>query len=493
MAARSAPAPFRIDIPPDEVADFRARLRAARWPREGGRRGHARAADDNGVGYDHGMSRQYLRALVDHAVGGGGGFDWPAVQRRLNAVPQFTAVVPNPRGHMHKDKVLHFAHLRAAAVPGQQQQQQQHQRRAGAVPLLLLHGWPSTPANFTAVIPRLAALGFDVVAPSIPGFGFSEAPEPTGGFDLPACADVYRSLMVDVLGYTDGFVVQGGDWGSAIGRWVATRYPRDVLAYHTNMPLAIPPYPAGGLLRDGPRWVGAVAWSAVSAAGRRLLLSKAEQDGLHATQSYFTRDNRYNLLQTVRPDTVGFGLNDSPLGLLSWIAEKYQRWTGVAHDEPPDAVVSMDQVLAIVLIFWHTRSITTSMRLYLEFNKFSAAARRRWRARGSPSGARLHEAPFVAVPTGVLVAHDILQWPRSWLAHSHNLVHLHDVRQRTPRVGHFPTVEAPKLFAAELEHFVFDVLGARQGGMAALRRGRDAALQQDQVCDMWKYARAAAD
>jgi pimeloyl-ACP methyl ester carboxylesterase len=464
--------PFSVDLSAS-AADFQQRLRGARWPGAG---------VDGAPPWAYGTSASYLRSLVDFATGAveDGGFDWRAAQDRLNSLPQFTANVPNRRSPgagdpkdtgiaRHRDKRVHFYHLKhthtAAAAAA----------AAAGIPLLLVHGWPSTPANFRKVLPLLAQQGFDVVAPSIPGYGFSEAcTEP--GFGIEACADVFHSLMVDVLGYRR-FVVQGGDWGSFIGRFIASRHPTAVLAYHTNFPLSLPP--AGDSVLGQLRKVWFVLSSAMS-----LLFGLPPQDakGFAAYMAYRKRGSGYMAIQSTKPQTLAAGLNDSALGLLSWIAEKHYEWTDLHDVETGDKtlneVLDPEGILTTVLIYWSTGCILSSMRFYYE---------------SLTSNRPKPDFPWLATPTGVLMAEDVVQLPRQWIERTHNVVHFTDVRRSNPLDnvasgkgfprggGHFFKMERPETLCKDLTSFVMDTLGGAAGGVQEMERRKNAALAEEQV------------
>ena len=462
--------PFQVNIDPSTLNDFKQRLQHARWSDP------ISLPEAPNNDWSYGTSHQYLQRVQQYVASPS--FDFLSVQSRLNSIPQFTARVPNTQGAIHHDKTLHYLHQPATdGSPG--------------IPLLLLHGWPSTPFNFIDIIPLLAQQGFDVVAPTIPGYGFSSAPtEP--GFGAFQCAHVFQSLMVDVLGYEDGYVVQGGDWGSIIGRCLANQYPTHVLAYHTNMPLPLPPTPASSAMGDGPRFVYTLAMMAWNTLLPTLSLSKAEQQGLEQNLKYGTYELGYLQLQATKPDSLGYGLNDSPLGLLSWISEKHHGWSD--HGEGVEEVgsdlpISMDHLLTTALIYWSTGSITSSMRFYYETLQMTPFAKNNGTTTGTTrtasTGGDIRNGitnQFVAVPTGILVAKDLIQAPRAWVEQAHNVVQYTDLRGKDVG-GHFLKLENPKAVVKDLEKFVFETLGATKDGhgIEVLKERRRMALMKEKV------------
>jgi epoxide hydrolase len=337
---------FHVDIDPSIVEEFQSRLNNSRWF----------DSIEGSAEWSYGTSGKYLKEVCEYVSSGE--FNFNQIQEKLNAVCQYTANVPNERGTVHRNKKVHYIHEKSFNDDGSE-----------GIPLLLLHGWPSTPFNFVQIIPLLVNSGFTVIAPSIPGYGFSEPPTESG-FGVNECAHLFQSLMVDVLGYSNGYVVQGGDWGSIIGRSLSVHYSNHVLAYHTNMPLPLPSPPTTSMLGEGARYVSTILLMALNSFLPQMTLSKVEQNGLNVSKEYGKTGSAYMQLQGTKPDTLGYGLNDSPLGLLSWIAEKNHAWSDSSYDNVTSGSsksgsgnntmpISMEHLLTTAMVFWSTNTITS--------------------------------------------------------------------------------------------------------------------------------------
>lgn len=352
--------PFRIEVAPAAIGDLRRRLRATRWP--------AGVTDSGGIPLDE------VRALVEYWVDG---FDWEARERAVNELPQFRAGEPGSR--------LHFIHLPAAAP--------------AAPALLLLHGWPGSFVEFLDVLPRLRE--YHLVVPSLPGYGFSDAPA-APGMSSRRIAGRMAELMT-ALGY-ERFAAQGGDWGAGVATWLALDHADRVAGIHLNyVPLSLAPAP-----------------------GTRL--TEAEEAFRLDDARWVAEFGAYGALQATRPLTLAYGLTDSPAGLAAWIVEKFREWAAPTSD------ISIDALLTNVMVYWATASIGPSMRLYLE------AARERF-----PPGTR------VAVPCA------IARFPYEEPFPPRVQVERHfDVRRWTdmPRGGHFAAMEEPALLADDVAAFM---------------------------------------
>ena len=477
--------PFHVDIPLEVVEDFQRRLVAARLHPASDIQGLQRGEKEE---WAYGTAPSFMKQVQTYATSNG--FSWTSIQQRLNSIHQFTAHVPNTQGNLHHHKRVHY--LYEEATDGSK-----------GIPLLLIHGWPSTPFNFIDIIPLLTAEGFTVVAPTIPGYGFSE-PSTEPGFGCIECSHVFQSLMVEVLGF-QSFVVQGGDWGSIIGRMMAIDHAENVCAYHTNMAIPLPPTPKKWS-GDGFRYLSSLSWMGMTTMFSSYLLSPAEQKGLKKTREYPTYENGYFMIQSTKPQTLGYALNDSPLGLLAWIGEKEYAWS----DHDGQMQISMDKLLATCMVYWSTQCITSSMRFYYETAKLTphaqmfqakaaakaaaAAAEQQVKSKNKNNnnnksertqkikmGGDLRHSDFVSVPTGVLVAHDIIQSPRSWIEYSHNVVQYTDIRQQH-RGGHFLKLENPTAVVEDLVEFVFQTLGAtKENGIEMLEQRRDLAVEKEKV------------
>ena len=367
--------PFSVHVSDVVLDDLKARLRMARWP------------DQVGADWVYGTPLSYLRTLCDYWRDG---FDWRTQEAKLNAFTQFTMPI--------EDEQLHYIHQRSP--------------EGNAVPLLLSHGWPGSIAEFMKVIAPLTdprAHGgdpndaFHVIAPSIPGYGFSQAPrEP--GFDARACARRFAALMAR-LGYARYFA-QGGDWGSAISTWLAADHAPHVTGIHLNLVFVARP-------RDADPMAG---------------VSAAEMERSKDRAARLAEGTGYQAIQSTKPQTLGYGLNDSPVGLAAWIAEKFHGWT--QHDGNPETAVTRDELLTNITIYWATMSITSSARLYYE---------------NRHAGNRYPQR--IEVPTAVaLFPGELALPPRKWVERQYNLVHWREMAKG----GHFAALEAPELLVDDI-------------------------------------------
>ncbi|MFB4318102.1 epoxide hydrolase family protein [Actinomadura sp. 21ATH] len=368
--------PFRIDIPQPALDDLRDRLARTRWPDE-----------LPGVGWSYGIPVAYVRRLAEYWRDG---YDWREHEAALNAYPQFTTEIDGQN--------VHFLHVRSP--------------EPGALPLIVTHGWPGSVVEFMKIIGPLTdprahggdpADAFHVVAPSIPGFGFS-GPTRDTGWDPHRVARAWAELM-SRLGY-ERYGAQGGDTGAVVSPELGRVAPGRVAGVHVNGALGFPtfdPAEAEGLTE--------------SELAR--LRTYADTDG-----------SGYAVIQSTRPQTVAFGLHDSPAAQLAWIAEKFREWTDPAHDLPEDAV-DRDQLLTDVTLYWLTGTAASSARLYKE-----GAAR--WGRPVERSG----------IPHGVAV------FPgdggiRRIAEREHHVIHWSEF----DRGGHFAAMEAPDLLVGDVRAF----------------------------------------
>ena len=363
---------FKIDVADDVLADLRERIRSTRWPDE-----------IPGIGWEQGTELGYLRRTLDYWADG---FDWRARERELNSFAQFHAEIDGAG--------VHFVHERA---------------RGGGIPLLLQHGWPSTFAEYLPLVPLLTD-SFDLVIPSLPGYGFSERPAEIG-VNYRHTAARWHHLM-QMLGY-ERYAVGGGDFGAGVATYMALDDPDRVIGLHlTNFEIA--PYTGPG--SQPP--------------------TTAEQAYVDERLAWEETERGYGAIQSTKPQTVGYGLNDSPAGLAAWILEKWRSWTDSGGD--PDASLGRDFLLTVLTIYWVTQSITSSMRDYYD-NRFVAAPI------GPDDRVRVPTAfavfPHQHVPEG--------EPPREWMER------LYDVRRWTvmPRGGHFAPVEQPEAVARDISAF----------------------------------------
>jgi pimeloyl-ACP methyl ester carboxylesterase len=371
--------PFVVDVAQATLDDLRDRLARTRWPDE---------VED--AGWDYGANLTYMRELVEHWRTS---FDWRAEERAMNALPHFRAEVEGIG--------IHVIHLRGRGpVP---------------IPLLITHGWPSSFVEMLALIPLLAdpeahggdpADAFDVIVPSVPGFGFSD--RPGRGMTRSRVAGLWARLM-EGLGYAR-YALHGNDIGAVITGWLAVDAPERVIALHTLMPTFPPPI-IGPDVRP---------------------LTEAEQAFAELQRRWQQEEGGYNLIQETRPQTLGYGLHDSPVGLAAWIVEKWRAWTDPAGGL--DRYFTKDLLLANITLYWVTGTANAANRSYYE------------RARDPR-----HITTRITVPTGVaLTSEPIQRPPRERAERSYA-----DIRRWVdlPRGGHFVAAEAPEVLAEELRTF----------------------------------------
>jgi pimeloyl-ACP methyl ester carboxylesterase len=358
--------PFTIDIPEATLIDLRDRLARTRWP-------DAIA----GVGWRYGTEPEFLKRICNHW---GDAFDWRAAETRLNALPQFRAEIDGID--------LHFVHARSA--------------REDAAPLLLTNGWPSSIVEYRAIIPMLTAVGFHVVAPTLPGYGFSDCSS-APGMNATRIADLF-ARMLTTLGY-DRVLAHASDMGAGVVEQMRRRHPERLAGIHFSNVYWGYPHP------DDP--------------------TPEEQDYFGRVQNWQFAEGAYAMLQGTKPQTLAYALNDSPAGLAGWVLEKFHAWT----DGDPIDALGLDDLCANLTIYWATQTIGSSMRLYAE-----AFADTDSQSPPQPG----------AVPVGVAVfPKDILPAPRAWGERWLNLIHWTDM----PRGGHFPAWEAPDLLVKDLVDF----------------------------------------
>jgi microsomal epoxide hydrolase len=364
------------------IADLRERLTRTRFPDQ-----------TPGPAWSYGADVDYMRRLVEYWQGG---FDWRAQEARLNAFPQYTTAL--------FDIDLHFLH-----VPG---------RGPAPVPLLLLHGWPGSVFEFLDIIPRLTdparfggdpADAFTVVAPSLPGYGLSFKPGQRR-FGVEEIADCVAALMDEVLGYSK-FAVQGGDWGAITAARLGYAHPEKLIGIHVNL-LSI--------RRERDTTLAVV--------------TPEEERYYDELATWFREETGYSAIQGTKPQTLAFGLTDSPAGLAAWIVEKFRTWSDCGGDV--ESVFTRDRLLANISFYWFTGAIGSS------FFPYYYRAHRPW---------PIPQGRTIDVPTGYAeFPHEILRPPRSIAARTYS-----DIRRWTtmPRGGHFAAMEQPEALAREVQEF----------------------------------------
>ena len=349
--------PFRIHIADEVLNDLRARLRQTRW-----------AEQIPGMGWEQGTELDWLQRLVSYWTDE---FDWRTWERKLNALKHFTW------------EGIHFVHQRAES--------------STAVPLILTHGWPSSFLDYVDVLPMLK--DFDVVVPSLPGYGFSPRPREVG-INYRYVAQRWHRLMLE-LGYSR-YGAGGGDFGAGVSTFLALDHPESVVGIHLTTPEITPEVDAAGL-------------------------SDVERSYLAVRAGWDAAERGYSAIQSTKPQTVGYALNDSPAGLAAYLGEKWRSWS--------DATPSDDFLCATLTLYWATQTITSSMRDY-------------WDNRRYP----VHPS-YVDTPTAFgIFAHETVpegEPPRSYLER------LYNIQRWTvfPRGGHFAPAEEPAAVAGDLTAF----------------------------------------
>ncbi len=383
--------PFHINIPQAALVDLRQRLAATRWP------DRETVADQS-----QGAQLAKLQELVRYW---GSGYDWRKAEAKLNALPQFMTNIDGLD--------IYFIHVRS--------------RHKNALPLILTHGWPGSVFEFLKVIGPLtdptayggrAEDAFDVIIPAIPGYGFSGKPTGTG-WDPEHIARVWAELM-QRLGYTH-YVAQGGDWGAPITSAMARQASPGLLGIHLNLPATVPPEVTAALPSGGPAPAG---------------LSEQERAVFDALMTYNKKgSSAYFAMMTARPQTIGYGVTDSPAGLAAWLLVHpgFAQWTFGAD---PKQSPTKDEVLDDITLYWLTNSAISAGRLYWENagrNVVSAAAQK---------------TAEISLPVAITVfPEDVYRAPETWARRAYrNLIYFHEV----DKGGHFAAWEQPQLFAAEL-------------------------------------------
>jgi pimeloyl-ACP methyl ester carboxylesterase len=368
-------APFKVHVPQAALQDLKKRLSDTRWP-----------AKEPVTDWSQGVPLAKAQALVEYWRSQ---YDWRRVEGALNGLPQFRTQIDGLG--------IHFIHVRS--------------KHGSALPVILTHGWPGSVVEFLQVISPLvdptshggkAEDAFHVVIPSLPGFGFSDKPTESG-WRLPRIANAWAQLMKR-LGYSR-YVAQGGDWGAGVSSWMAKQQPSGLIAIHLNLPILFPPPPPppGGYTAE-------------------------EQAALAQLERFSTDASGYASIQGTRPQTLGYGLADSPVGQAMWIYEKFQGWTDNKGD--PEQAISVDHILDDIALYWFTNTAASSARLYYE------SIRR----------------DFVRMPLELPIAVSIFKGdmfvpPRVWGERTYSKLFYWN---EAPRGGHFAALEQPQLFVSEL-------------------------------------------
>ena len=374
--------PYKIEIPDSVLNDLKSRLERTRWPDE---------LPD--TGWDYGSNRDYVKELVEYWRTK---FDWHAQEKLINSFSHFKSEVDGLN--------IHFIHEKG--------------KGPNPMPLVITHGWPGTFFEMYKVIPMLSdpashggdpADAFDVVAPSMPGYGFSDATDKRG-LSVLSIGDLWAKLMSENLGY-QRFAAQGGDWGARVTAKLGLSHGDKVIGIHTTSTSSPTPYRGPGTRE----------------------LSEAEKAMLAQRVQWLADEGGYSHIQATKPQTLSYGLNDSPAGLAAWIVEKYRTWSDCGGDV--ESRFTKDELLTTITIYWVTQSINSSTRLYYE-SFFQA-----W---------DLAKDEKIQVPVAIASFPRENSVPlREWAERSFNIQQWTDM----PSGGHFAALEEPDRLVEDIRKF----------------------------------------
>jgi microsomal epoxide hydrolase len=371
--------PFKINVKQEALDDLKNRLARTRW------------ADDHvEAGWESGTDVEYMKEMADYWLRK---YDWRAQEARLNGFPQFRAEVDGVG--------IHFIHVRG--------------KGKNSTPIILTHGWPDSFYRFYKLIPMLTdpekygakgEASFDVVVPSLPGFGFSDRRAMSGS----GVADLWSELMTGVLGYKR-FAAAGGDVGTWVTMPLASKHPEKLIGIH----LTDVGYPTG--LEDAST------------------MSEAERNFVAACQQWLYTEGAYAMIQSTKPQTLAYGLNDSPVGLAAWQLEKFRSWSDCNGDV--EMRFTKDELLTNTMIYWLTGTVGSSSRMYFENTRAIYASM------GKPRQRSEVPAAVASFPKGTVLL------PREWAERMVNLKRFTDM----PKGGHFAAMEEPGLLAEDIRTF----------------------------------------
>jgi pimeloyl-ACP methyl ester carboxylesterase len=383
---RTAKEPFVVNVPDAILTDLDERLAKTRWP-----------IDPGNEDWRYGAQRAYLEELVEYWRTS---YDWREHERRINSYANYRTRVA--------DVPIHFIH-----EPG---------IGPAPIPLILSHGWPWTFWDFEKVIGPLSnpaahggdpADAFDVVVPSLPGFGFSVPLERTG-INFHRTADLWVKLMRDVLGY-DRFAAQGGDWGHLVSSQLGHRYPQHMIGVHLSLAMPMDLFTAELPGEDA--------------------YEPDERHFYHHTQARMAHATTHVVVQSTDPQTVAYGLNDSPVGLLAWLVDRRRWWSDCDGDV--EKRFSKDDLITTTMLYWLTESYVSSARFY-------------WEAKNDPWQPVDDAKPVVRAPTAVAIfPQELAVMPRAWLKEYYNLQRL----SYMPSGGHFAPAEEPEALLEDVRAF----------------------------------------
>jgi pimeloyl-ACP methyl ester carboxylesterase len=368
--------PFEINVSEQVLEDLKMRINHTRWP-------------DTALepGWESGTDQAYLRNLADYWVKD---FSWRAVENRINSYPNFLAEIDGYK--------IHFIHIKGKGKK--------------TLPLIITHGWPGSFLEMLDIIPYLTEhqdFAFDLVIPSIPGFGFSSHPQQTG-CNSAMIAELWHMLMIG-LGYTK-YGVQGGDVGAGIGTCLALQHAEAVTGLHLNyIPGSYKPF-----LIEGDE------------------LTAEEKAFEQHLSSWITKEGAYSHLHSTKPQTLSFGLNDSPLGLCAWILEKFSSWSD--NSGHLENVFTKDELLANITLYWLTETLSSSIRLYRE-NRLRPSL-------------NFQKGQYVSVPVAFArFPKELPTPPRSYVEKGYNIKQWNEIAVG----GHFAALEQPELLSNDIRSF----------------------------------------
>jgi pimeloyl-ACP methyl ester carboxylesterase len=375
--------PFKIEIPQAILDDLKTRLARTRWTDE-----------VKGADWDYGTNLDYLKALVDYWQND---FDWRKQEAILNQFAHFQTEIDGLN--------IHFIHERG--------------KGKNPIPIVLTHGWPDSFFRFYKMIPLLTeeknGVSFDVIVPSLPGYGFSDKPKKPGV--TAKISDLWHELMTEKLGYKK-FAAGGGDMGSGVSQELGQSYGDSIIGLH---------------LTDVP-WQN---YYFMSMNQDKLDLSKAEEKYFARSQQWMMKEGAYAMIQSTKPQTLAYGLNDSPVGLTAWIIEKFQSWSD--SNGNVEKSFTKDELLTNIMIYWATETINSSFLYYYEPSNGHTPKNRKKK---------------VEVPTGfALFPKDLDEPPRDFAERFFNVQHW----GKMPRGGHFAALEEPELLAEDIRAFFRDL------------------------------------
>jgi pimeloyl-ACP methyl ester carboxylesterase len=371
--------PFEIKIPDQAIDDLKTRLQRTRWTDE-----------IVNSGWKYGTDLSYVKEITNYWLDT---FDWRSTENEINRYPNYIADIDNIK--------IHFLHIKS--------------EKKNAVPLIITHGWPGSFLEMMKIIPILSRsrISFDLIIPSIPGFGFSQKIN-TPGCNLWFIAELWCKLIRG-LGYEKA-VAQGGDFGAAVCTALALKHPEVILGVHLNyIPGSYFPF-----LANGEK------------------LSDEENLYLKSADEWYKEEGAYAHQHRTKPLTLAYGLNDSPVGLCAWILEKYYGWSDCKGDI--ESIFSKEELLANISLYWFTETIHSSVRLYNENSKVPL---------------QFSQNDFVRVPVGIARFHKEEPFPpRRFIERGYNVQYWKDISPG----AHFAAMEQPELFAEEIVSFTEKVV-----------------------------------